>query len=493
MRTCLVTVTFLFLGHHIQAQVDGPVRFMAQADHIPKTSRLFDLIRYPVLLHDDRMYTFIGDPDKKTEGGRKWLVHAYSVEADRSVASSELVLPTWGKGEDLRVRVVFMAGERPAALYRIWSKKTGLVTLHAQALDPATLENDGAPVNIGEIPFDARSYLGDGPYMTVTPSPDGSKLLFYFDKIKLQGFQLVMCWVTSKDLEPIWSGVYRVPAQSAGFQATMKFADDAAVYLSVEAVLLSEDDVKEKQDGSLKAKEKANYHNKKEQTFFKLRGEEFRMWDGALPNGWGLQSGDLTVAGGQLYVGGLALAPDGKRASHWAYAQLDGSFQPGDLKTYLLPAGDHKDLSFKHLILDDSGDKYFIAMDRKRMMVKALDARDVHRWDGTLGLDDWGFAVAFVHNGKLRIGRMCQHDQVGHETSGELKTIGAGFYYPVLVTFDERGRTRQETLVRKEDGGRRGNFVLNTDISLIQRAGFFFEHTNDDIKDRSGIVMVPVR
>jgi hypothetical protein len=470
------------------AQVKGPVQYLAQKEKMHNVSNPNLLTRPSPLCHGEMIYVLDG-----IGFGKQIFGHVYNATTGAGVASRELEFDRKVK-DSFKYLEFFMAGDNPAILFRQWDKKSGKVTLYVERYDPLTFQPIGRPTEVGVIPFDAKSYAGYGPIMEVENSPDGSKILFYFDRIKVQEVQLVMCWVTDTDLNSIWSGIYRVPAQSAGFHKEMHFSDEGAVYLAVNAVLLNESNVKEKADGSVKVQVSHSLRGMTK-SYFKMHHEEFRFWDGTLPGGKQLENGLLTVKGSKVYFGGL-LIPEGggKGGREWVFAHMDEDFKPVDIERLPVPSQKMDDLSLSSFVVDDEGGGFFVGRRAKdnETVVTAFDANGTERWNNSVKWKSYYRVAAFCRDGRLHLLGKATGDQSGIEGSTEYNHKSGSWVVPAIGMFTETGRFLPQDLLGFDvNGAKRHLDMAVPDHKSIVTHGYFVDHSYD--KKKPGLLLVKVQ
>ncbi|HEY0978868.1 MAG TPA: hypothetical protein VGE21_15450, partial [Flavobacteriales bacterium] len=302
LRTGVLVLTIHpFLGF-LAAQGIGAMQYIPLREK-PHKAKLEMTTGWPSLCTEDHVYTF----ETAREGLSpiyKYFGYAFDRKAGTVAAVRNMGLPE--VKNIAPVESFFIAGDRPAYVQRTWDKDAGEVGLSAQLLDPSTLLPDGDPVRIAKIPLDPKGYVHTLSLgVEVLPSPDGTKLLFCYDRVQSGGMQVVMLWVTDTKLQPVWSGMYKVPTQALGYQRDVLFDDAGRVYLKVNAILLDGDDVKVRSDGTQKVKVKANYANKRTHTWFRMHEKDYRMWDGVLPDGRVPESLGMALSNGGLSLGGF--------------------------------------------------------------------------------------------------------------------------------------------------------------------------------------------
>lgn len=225
------------------------------------------------------------------------------------------------------------------SVLQIWDKETGHVDLRLQTFNRADAQPVSASVPVGMIPLDRKSYKGSALSIKAFPSPDSSKTLLYFDEIQSQGIKLAMCWVVDREGDPIWNGAYRLPVQALGSKTTITFTDGGQVLVEVSAVLLDEDNTREKKDGTMQAKVDQYYANRLSTTVYVMHGDEFLSWDGRIPGD--ADASYLKVVDTPDGLRFLASVQKGKRkdaACEWVLGKLDAGFKPEVLATGSLHA-----------------------------------------------------------------------------------------------------------------------------------------------------------
>lgn|GEM_PF-5103107 len=220
-------------------------------------------------------------------------------------------------------------GGKPCVLYSLWDKKTDEVSVFLQAYSASSFDPDGTPMKICALPF-AKSYDGSMVIFTILPSPDGSKMLFLYDNIQQGGFKLALCWAIDSEMSPLWSGQYRIPMQAYGSSANSFFLDNGHLYMSVDGVALTADNVKEKDDGSLKAKTDAKYWKHSDMKWYDMHGEAFREWDCSVPGMPGAFRGSPVMADDQVVMAGLMTQEEG---ATYVLLKMNDAFAPEVIKS----------------------------------------------------------------------------------------------------------------------------------------------------------------
>jgi len=235
--------------------------------------------------------------EKNKRPSRTWGPYCHGNNAfmlgEMTYYKTDLIGYAWPEGERASARPVSIPAQKnhanmngftafaggPVVVYDEWDRKTGEVMLYAQRYD-VTFAPDGPPVQLGTIPLDPKAYGGGELVVTLEKSDDGSKLLVVFDKIQMNNIKLAIIWVLDQDMELAWKGAYRLPVQAYNSTTSYYISDQGAVLARVNAVVLNEDNVKEKRDGSIQAKVDAKTWKHSTTSWFRLHGEVFQMWDG---------------------------------------------------------------------------------------------------------------------------------------------------------------------------------------------------------------------
>ena len=230
--------------------------------------------RDPIVLED--MALCIGTPQKTGKDHSQRVV--LTLPFDGSGQHTEKLLAAPSLPNERRINTFFTFGGRPCIIAQSWDKETGVVDIYVQTYDKA-LSPEDAPVKIGSVPLDPRSYSGSPLGVRPIVSPDGTKLLLYFDGIKANNIKLAMCWVVDASFDPIWNGSYRLPVLAYGATTTTHFFDNGSLSVAVDAVVLNEGNTKETSDGSLAGKVDARYQKNTTTTLYVLHGEIFARVD----------------------------------------------------------------------------------------------------------------------------------------------------------------------------------------------------------------------
>ncbi len=473
------------------AQVSGLVKVIPYSDELSKGKPGSTYSNFTPLCNGDGLVFYLDDFLERNGIRSRSVLRAFDVDAGKAIAAKPIEFEG-EKGISKDVRTFFLAGNKPAIVHKAWNNKSGEVGLFAQSFDPQTLEAS-ASIKIGSIPFDPKSYGGGGPVIRVVRSSDNSKLLFYFDRIKLQGVQLVMCWVTDNDFEPIWSGVYRVPAQSEGFSASVDLADDGGVYLSVEAVLLTEDAVKEKSDGSIKVKTKSLKN--KEVSVFKLHEKEFLHWDGMLEGGMELHGVQLSEHQGVMYYGGVGSIGDAERPTSWVTGRLGPDLSPSATTVIPFRSKERQPRDFHHFAMGDKGRKYLVGYAPGYTTVCSISPDGELDWESVVKWEELeqfplGRSLVVV-NGLARMFAYNLGSQDGAKRPDEVIQKSIGNTTPLMITFKEDGQPVIQELANKDHGAaRRMLYTVWPHYDLIPQCGFFVEACYDSKVD--GVYVVPI-
>lgn len=222
----------------------------------------------------------------------------------------------------------------PMHVMQSWDKRSGKVKIHMQRLAPEDLSAAGPLIEVGVIPLDPKSYDGQTLAIRTLISADSTKRALYFDGIQSGGVKLALCWVFNEKDSPEWQGGYRIPVQAVGAETDAFLTNAGEVVVSVTAIVLDEDNTKEKKDGEVEVKVQKLWYNKRKDTFYLIHGERFLSWDGRLPGD--LMAQNLKVAQGRNALEFLAVYPkdDQKNASvEYAYGEMSADFTPNVINT----------------------------------------------------------------------------------------------------------------------------------------------------------------
>ena len=267
----------------------------------------------PLVIGDEAIV--VGTPKSKDKNDQRAVL--FRVKLDGSTAPEEHIHQLADLPDKVTHRKFFGYHDQLHCLRQSWQKETGVVSLYLEAVsdEPGKLNT---PLKIGEVPLDRKSYSGTALEVRPIPSPDGSKLLLYFDGIQSNDIKFAMCWVLDPSLDLLWNSIYRLPVQSLGARTTVHLYNSGAVSVAVNAVVLNDENTKEKRDGSSAAKVDHTYYNALEYTFFALHGDMFGRLDAAAVGMDELMGGQLlhTEEGWSFVVSGLKGKGRDKQKEH---------------------------------------------------------------------------------------------------------------------------------------------------------------------------------
>ncbi|MEO7080604.1 MAG: hypothetical protein ABIY71_03715 [Flavobacteriales bacterium] len=348
---------------------------------------------------------------------------------------------------DQKAHISFSAfclmGNTPCVVYNTWEKETGLVTLFAQAYTAADFTPEGAPVKLGEIPL-SRSYQGSAIDVRTTPSPDGSKMLFLFDDIQQGGIKYALCWVTDRDLNPLWSGQYQIPVQSRGSKTTSYLMDDGRAYMSVRGVSLNEENVKEKKDGSVEAKTKAAYWKHSEENWYSMFGEEFHQWDCTVPELRGVFEGTPLMRNGQVVMAGLML-PEVKKGEQakgtYVLLSIKEGFTPEVIKSGAARSSSSKGV---RAMEGENGNIFLAVFQEKEMTMLKLDATGELQWERTSA---HATKLAKAVGDRVIINYYGSQGALNDLHAGKTPKASAnGNFFPIMFVWDAEGNTTAQRI-----------------------------------------------
>lgn len=205
----------------------------------------------------------------------KPLTRLVKLSPDGQVETRVAALPHTKKHDAFNAFALI--GGRPCVVYNEWDKKTGVLTLSLQPYSPA-LEPEGAPVALGTIPLNPKTYYGTPIWLSTARSADRSKTLFYFDEIQQGNIKLGMYWVVDENLELLWSGAYRIPVVALGSETSTWVANNGHVYVRVTAVGLEDVKVKDKKDGTQALRTQVVPWRNRSTAWYEMFGETFNKW-----------------------------------------------------------------------------------------------------------------------------------------------------------------------------------------------------------------------
>ncbi|MEZ4806563.1 MAG: hypothetical protein R2815_03715 [Flavobacteriales bacterium] len=374
-------------------------------------------------------------------------------------------------------------GGRPCVVYDTWDKKTGVVTVMAQRYTEQFLP-DGTPVQLGKIPLDAKSYGGGRIRIQAYQSPDNSKTLFLFDDIQMGGIKLAMCWVVDNELELVWGGAYRIPVASYGSSSATWVMDNGDVLMRINAVVLDEDNTKEKRDGSTQVKNSV-MNDKQSSTFYRLHGETFVMWDAELPGLNGSFEGAPTMIGDRILMGGY-VKPNERRskARTWVVLEMDEKMAPTVVASG--SASREEPISFGKLV--SGPDQTYLLLDhRGYVTVMKLDKEMRVEWEHS---SPWEGVGAYVHGDHLympALGRNSNWKDVQDGKEWDEGAYVSNGFWPMLLRWDATGgKSLHRFLPEDVDSARQRGW--GADFRSIGSCGCYVDHSYE--KAHPGLVRV---
>lgn len=451
-----------------------------QWSRTPLAPKGFDRMKGPFCAPNGRAYTL----SSKWNSKDGYIGYVFPEEGKAPGFSKPVPIPPDVKGRD-NLNAFFMLGERPCAVYDRWDEGTGRVTLYAQAFTP-DLDPDGAAVQVGVIPLDAKSYQGSHLNVSPIESPDRSKVLLLFDDIQSGGIKLAMCWVFNAALEPLWQGAYRLPVQSYGAGSTAYLLDNGHVYMRMNGVVLTEDNVKEKKDGSLQAKTDKKYWKHDVTTWYELHGETFHMWDCKLPSLKGSFSGIPMLLDGRVVMGGRVVFDDEDARPTWVFVALNEGMVPEVLTSGPPPATDDDALDSFQLLVDRSGHAYL---------------KHDKGWNGTLIKFDGTFrpqwerpipatGTIYMFEDRLYMPLFGTQDDREDLEKGERwrPHCASRRCTPFVLAWNAQGERTSRSLL--PEGTTDAHIYDNGGFKSIERCGAYVDQTYD--KKRPGLVRLPL-
>ena len=331
-----------------------------------------------------------------------------------------------------------MLGNTPCVVYNTWDKKSGDVTLFAQAYSPTNFAPVGQAVKLGDIPL-SKSYQGSALNIRTTPSPDGSKMLFLFDDLQMGGIKLALCWVVDSELNLLWSGQYRIPMQSHGSKTTSYLMANGHMSLSVTGVALTEDNVKEKKDGSLVADTKTNYWKHSDEKWYLLFGEEFHEWDCTVPGMPGVFEGTPLMRNGGIVMAGMLLPEvrKGQQAQgNYVLLKINEDFTPEVIKSGPTRSSSSKGVK---AMQDEAGNIFLAVYQEKDMTMLKLNAAGDLLWERT---GAQASKLAKVVGDRVVFSTFRSQGALKVLNEGKTPTPSAnGNFFPIMYVWDANGNT----------------------------------------------------
>lgn len=271
--------------------------------------------------------------DLACSGGRVYGVqsfsvrtHLYSLSPDGKAESKELALPHQRKHSAFSAFTLI--GGKPCVVYNTWDKKTGVLQLSLQAYSPE-LEPEGAPVAMGSIPLNHKTYDGSAIWLRAERSADGTKTVIYFDEIQQGEIKIGMYWVVGEDRDLLWSGAYRIPVAAVGSETKTWVANNGHVYVRVTAIGLEDLKVKEKKDGTPALRVQLAPWRKMKTAWYEMFGKTFNKWEPDTQDGqvnWDLSFANHGST--NLLAGMRTTGSRNEITSEWVVFHLEDGLHP---------------------------------------------------------------------------------------------------------------------------------------------------------------------
>ncbi len=393
-------------------------------------------------------------------------------------------LPRKGPKNHVDINAMTIVGGQPCIVFDEWDVKTGELNVFVQRYT-TELEIDGAAVPLGKIPLDPKSYAGWQLVFDVMRSPDGSKNLFLFDRLQSGGIKLAMCWVTDDDLDILWKGIYRIPVQAVGSESDVWLMDNGHVIMRMSAVVLEQEDVKEKKDGTLKVKDVQNPYKHSSTSWYEMFGETFNKWsedlaDDSESNYRPLQVGDKVVLAGVRRTGPRK-SPD----LQWVLLEVKDGFDPKPLQNGTLKV-DPKNFEWNvRAALDKQGAVYITMKQEEGVyMVKVDPARGLE-WERNLNWDETAFSALGDRMASLTT---LSKDQLEKLEAGRpwRPAIGNFTLTPLLLSVDPDGQNRTMRVLPIAEQEVQKHWSYNNNI--FRECGCYISGSHS--KKRKGMVRV---
>jgi len=321
------------------AQTVGEFRFLSvPADALVPGRKGAEAAPTPI---GNKDHVFAIAPTEQSTGGErayKALVYKAGTEVP---AVSTIHLPVQ-KGREALCGFLLL-GDGPCTLTSAYDAKTGRMAINAQRFD-AQFAPLGGEVPIGEILFDKASFTEALFELEVFNSPDGSKALVYFDQLRTsKSERAVMCWVMDVDLNPLWKGAYRIPANAFVFDRQIAFDNDGNVVLAVDALMRDAGGGRWERSASPR--------------IFKLHGASFAQWDFDVPDAL---EPSVDIVGDHIYASAYA-RPGKKEPWQWHLVELDKDLKPLRTATGRLTDTDVDRLNGSKTLVGNDGSCYLMA------------------------------------------------------------------------------------------------------------------------------------
>ncbi len=326
-----------------------------------------------------------------------------------------------------------------------YDQKQKELNLFCEVFDPNTLEEKIASTNIGSLSLASYSE-GYRMGLRFAMSPDGSKLLMFYDRIRTKDEQqLVICWVLDRKTGNIWSGGYPMDVESDVYSTSgFLVDDDGAVHMA------SRQKVKMRRDGQ--------WITNHSYTISRFRGEEKTERKFELPGGKVIVGMTLLQEKGKIIgVGFLADDARNKETTH----VFQVSFQPaadaevefisqqltapvegslvniscamGDDGTLFITGGDRHFTSTKHLnekivtcALDRNGDLKYSTVIPRQPVIYNYGSPEHHT------VTDGNTAIVLIPDNEKNF--------EAYMTGGKLKENKDNSTEVMQVTLDESGK-----------------------------------------------------
>jgi hypothetical protein len=378
-----------------------------------------------------------------------------------------------------------LVGGRPCVVFNAWDKETGVVTIMAQRYTEEFLP-EGTAVELGKIPLEAKTYGGARLRIKDYASPDKSKTLFLFDDVQTGGIKQAMCWVVDSELELLWSGAYRLPVAANGGWSTAWVMNNGDVLMRVNAVVLDEDNTKEKKDGTKEVKN-STANDKRSSTFYRLHGETSVMWDGELPSLNGSFQGTPTMIGERVLLGGYLKPDDSKsKARTWVVLEMDGKMTP----TIRATGSTSRQEPITYGKLESGPDRTYLILDHDGFVtVLKLDGDMKAEWEHS---SPWEGVRAYVFEDNLympALGRNSNWKDVQDGKKWEEDAYAASGFWPMLLRWDATGKSSLQRLLPEDVNSARQR-IWGADFDSIGTCGCYVDRSYE--KAHPGLVRVPL-
>jgi hypothetical protein len=427
-RSSILVAALWFCSPALLAQVPGPVQQLPLDLKTPKLGK-----HYGPFCSGDRAYSMV--PLDMNGTGRSDVGIIHYMDGSRPARVTPLKIPFMKLHDTFNA--VFVHQGQPCIVYDSWDVGTGLVKFYLQRYSADTFEEEGTPLPIGEAQFNER-YVQPDLRLTVRSSPDGEKLLLFYDHAGNKGFKVALCWVLDAEFESVWFNAYKLPVFAYGSRSEVKLTDDGEVLLSVVGVPVTDELIKLEEDGSEKVRSLSASLSNTSYSAYRMRGDVFETWSGQLSGGQQFLAGSVCKTREGLFFTGILPVQQGEKPLKWVMLRLEEQLLPSEMLAEGPAAGvEVGDFLPTQLCATPDGNMLFLKPERQ-MIITAFAPDGSMQWSTTT---PWGVRTELATRGNTFF--------AGADLSpGDLANIKEGKQLketfdtrPAMLTWDDTGKT----------------------------------------------------